>query len=90
MVEGLVRERELECVALHEGCLHPGALEVRAGGLQLLRLDVETEEPQARILLPKDGQHGAHPAADFEEPRARLERGSVPDQPVPPVLGLLD
>jgi hypothetical protein len=90
VVEGLVRERELDRVALRQGCLDPGALEVRAGELQLLRLDIETEEPHARILLTKDGQHGAHPAAHLEEPRARLERRSVANQPVPPVLGLLD
>ena len=41
-------------------------------------------------LLPEDGKDRADAAADLEKPRSRLERGAVRDQPVPPVLCLLD
>jgi hypothetical protein len=47
-------------------------------------------EADAVELLPEHRQHGAHSAADLEQPRPRLERRAVGDQPVPPVLRLLD
>ena len=47
-------------------------------------------EVHARELLPQDGEHGADAAADLEQARTRLELGSVADQPVSPMLRLLD
>ena len=61
-----------------------------AGELELLRLDVDAEELDARVLLTEYRQHRAHAAADLEQPGPGLEHGAVADEPVSPVLGLLD
>src|ERR671914_1848289 len=61
-----------------------------AGELQLLRLDVDAGQADARELLPEHGQDGADAATDLEQARPRLELRAVADQPVPPVLRLLD
>ena len=89
VVERLVLERERESVGLAQGRLDPGPREVLASEVELLRLDVDAEQPNARELLPEHREHRAHARADLEQPRPRLELRPVPDQPVPPVLGLL-
>ena len=44
----------------------------------------------ARELLSEHGQDRAGAAADLEQPRPGRELGAVADQPLAPVLGLLD
>jgi hypothetical protein len=58
--------------------------------LELLRLDVDAEQLHAPVLLPKHREHGADTAAHLEQPRPGLERSAVADQPMAPVLCLLD
>jgi hypothetical protein len=57
---------------------------------ELFRLDVDAEQSNARKLLTEDGQDGADAAADLEQACTGLEPSSVADQPVTPVLRLLD
>ena len=58
--------------------------------LELLRLDVDPEETDAGELLPEDCEDGADSAADLEQACSRREFRAVADQPVPPVLSLVD
>jgi hypothetical protein len=90
VVERLVRERERERVSLQQGCLDPGPLEVPAGEVELLRLDVDAGQADARELLSEHREHCTDAAADLEQACPGLELGAVADQPVPPVLRLLD
>ena len=90
MVEILIRKRERERVGLTQRRLDAGALEVPLREVELLLLDVDAEELDTRELLSEHCEHRADARADLEQPRARLELGAVADQPVPPVLGLLD
>ena len=89
-VERLVREREGERIGLHQRCLDSGALQMTAGVLELLRLDVDAGEIEAGEFLPEHRQDSAHAGTDLEQACAGLELGAVSDQPVPPVLRLLD
>jgi hypothetical protein len=88
-VERFVSEGELVRVGLQQRCLDPGPLEVPAGEVELLRLDVDADEADARKFLPEHCQHGTCAAADLEEARSRLELRAVSDQTMPPVLRLL-
>jgi hypothetical protein len=88
VVERLVVEGERQRVRLQQGRLDPGLRQVRACELELLRLDVHTREGDTGKLLPKHRHHGTDAAADLEQPRPGLERGSVHDQVLPPVLRL--
>lgn len=90
VVERPVRERERERVGLEQGRLDTGLLEMPARVVELRGLDVDPVETDAGELLSQHGQHGAHAAADLEEPRPGLEGRAVRDEPVPPVLCLLD
>src|SRR4029453_3120182 len=58
--------------------------------LELLLLDVDADKADAREFLPEDRQDGADSAAHLEQACPRLELSAVADQPVAPVLGLLD
>jgi hypothetical protein len=89
VVERLVVERECAGIRLDEGGLHTGSLEVPARVRELLRLDVDAVEADARELLAEHRQHRADAAPDLQEPRSRLERRAVGDQAVAPVLRLL-
>jgi hypothetical protein len=61
-----------------------------AGELELLLLDVHADEVDVREFLPEDRQDCADSAADLQEACAWLEVGAVVDEPVSPVLGLLN
>jgi len=90
VVEGAIGERERERVALTQRCLDAGSLEVFPSEVELLLLDVDAEQLDARVLLTKHRQDCADATADLEQTCPRLELGAVADQPVPPVLSLLD
>jgi hypothetical protein len=61
-----------------------------AGEFELLLLNVYADEVDGREFLPKDGQDRTDSAADFEEACTRRQVRAVSDQPVSPVLSLLD
>ena len=61
-----------------------------AGVLELLRLDVDAGQVEPGEFLPEHRQDGAHAGTDLEQACAGLELRAVRDQPVPPVLSLLD
>jgi hypothetical protein len=89
VVERLVPERERERIGLHEGCFDSGPREVVPGELELLRLDVDARQADARKFLPEHRQYRTRAGADLEQPRPGLELSAVSDQPVAPVLRLL-
>ena len=88
VVERLILERKRESVGLQQGRLDPGPREVLAGEGELLRLDVDAEQPNTRELLPEHREHRAHAAADLEQARPRRQLRAVADQPMPPMLSL--
>ena len=90
MVEGGVLERDGGRIRLDQRRLDARALEVPPRVLELLRLDVDAGEAQTGELLPEHGEHGPDAAAQLEEARPGLERRPVDDQPLAPVLRLLD
>jgi hypothetical protein len=90
VVERLFIERERERVSLQQGRLDPRSLEVNAGEIKLLSLDIDAEESNTREFLSEDRQDRADSAADLEQACSGLELGAVADQPVSPVLCLLD
>jgi hypothetical protein len=63
---------------------------VPAGELELPRLDVDAHEADAREFLAEYREYRTDATADLEQPCTGLEVRPVADQPVPPVLGLLD
>ena len=73
VLERLVLERECERIGLHEGCVDPGSLEVSPGELELLRLDVDAGQADARELLPEHRQDRADAGADLEQARSGRE-----------------
>ena len=58
------------------------SLEVPAGVVELLRLDVDSRQADAGELLSQYRQHCAHAAPDLEQARSGLELRAVADQPV--------
>jgi hypothetical protein len=90
VVEGAVVERERERIALYQAGFDASPAQVLARELELLLLDVDADEADPREFLPQDGEDGADAATDLEETGTRLELGAVADQPVSPVLRLLD
>ena len=77
VVERPVLERERERIGLTQGRRDPGPLEVRAGEVELLALDVDAERRTPGILLPEHRQHRADAAADLEQARSGRELGPV-------------
>jgi hypothetical protein len=90
VVEGLVCERERNCVRLYECRFDSRFPQVSAGVVELFWLDVDAVQTHARKFVAEDCEHCADAAADLEQTRARRERRAVGDQPVSPVLRLLD
>jgi hypothetical protein len=90
VVERVLPERERQRITLYQAGCYPGSLQMSAGELELLLLDVHADEADAREFLPEDRQDGAHSAAHLEHTCPRLELRAVADQPVSPVLSLLD
>jgi hypothetical protein len=58
--------------------------------IRLFLFDVDADEPDVRESLTEHREDGADSAADLEQASSALERGAVADQPISPVLGLLD
>ena len=90
VVERLVLEWECESIGFLQRCLDPGPLEVTAGEVELPRLAVDAEQAEPRKFLSEHRQYCTHSAADLEQARSGRELRAVGDQPVPPVLRLLD
>ncbi len=90
MVERAVVERERERIALYQAGFDTSSPQMLARELELLLLDVDADEADPREFLPQYGEDGADAAADLEEAGTRLELGAVADQPVSPMLRLLD
>jgi hypothetical protein len=90
VVERTILERKRQGVGIHQRRLDAGPLEVAAGEVELLRFDVDSREDDPRKLLAEDSEHRTDAAPDLEQPRARRKRSAVGDQPVTPVLRLLD
>src|SRR5215216_2803762 len=88
MVKRLVLERECERIGFEHGRFDSGPRKVFAGKVELLRLDVDTDETEVWEFLPEYREYGAHAAADFEQARPRPKLGTVGNQLVAPVLRL--
>jgi hypothetical protein len=58
VVERLVPERQLERIGLPQGCLDACPRQVLAGEIELLRLDVDAKQTDAREFLPENRQRG--------------------------------
>jgi hypothetical protein len=90
VVERAGAERERERISLDQARFDPRSLQVFAGEIELLLLDVDADEADAWEFLPQDCEDSADSAAELEEACTRLEVGAVADQSVSPVLRLLD
>jgi hypothetical protein len=90
VVERLPVERERERVSLNKRRVDARPLEVSACEFELLLLDVNAEKSDVRELLAEDRQDGADSAANLEQARSAPQLSAVADQPLSPVLRLLD
>jgi hypothetical protein len=88
MVEGGVREGQLDRIGTTKVGTQAKASEVSPSCLQLAFLDVHSCQHDAGKRLTEDPQHRPHPTTDFQQTRPGSQPRPRKDQLFPPVFGL--
>jgi hypothetical protein len=90
VVKRALAKRDRKRVSFHKRRVDPSSPEVSASEFELFLLNVDAEESDVREFLTEDREDGADSTADLEQPCSTLGLCAVADQPLSPMLCLLD